>query len=246
MNAPPRSPTAQLLLDLPLDPRFRLETFVTGVEPHAALAAVTHLKALPAPCLTLVGERGAGKSHLLQGAVARARESGRAAVSLNLLALHGELAQGEAEGALAGFLDHHARADLVAVDDLDDMGDLALVQEALLYLWNGVKQGGGRMLLAARVSPARLPGLREDLRSRLLLGPVVVMPAPDEAALLAILAKLAADWQVRLPREVGEFLLTRLPRQPGAVSAAMAQLNQAALQRKRPLTIPLAKEVLGL
>lgn len=240
----------QLLLTLPLQPVFTFANLVVGEGNRVAVGLARALTEPAAPMsLVVVGEAGSGKSHLLQAVVSetRAQAGPGAAVYLEASALErGLVGSGDdLEQALAALLTRHADCRLVAIDGLEWLPERPLLQEAALYLYNEMRGRGGRWLGGSRSLPAELP-LREDLRSRLLWGAVVTLAPPDEATMAAIVHKLALDRQLHLAGEVVNFLLLRLPRRVADLAAALDALDQASLRQKRPITIPLAKEVLGV
>ena len=63
--------------------------------------------------------------------------------------------------------------------------------------------------------------------------------------LRALLARLLADRQLRLPESVQEWLLRRLPRSAAALHEAVARLDAAALDQHRNITVPFAARVLA-
>ncbi|MBF0152575.1 MAG: hypothetical protein HQL64_02410 [Magnetococcales bacterium] len=258
----------QLLLELPLDPVFTLANLVVGKGNRLAVEAVRDFgeeggifAVPPFAGLTLCGEAGTGKTHLLQATVRhlRTRHGERAALYLDLEGLDRHLVgdvqsakspvQGPeevSEAILAGFLARFEGCRLVAVDGLDRLDASPPLQEALLYLYNGMKAAGVRLLFAGREQPGHFSTMRDDLRTRLMWGPVLFLEPPDEEDLAAILAKMVQDRQVRISPDLVKFLVNRLPRRVPDVALAIDLLDHAALQQRRPLTIPLAKEVLGL
>lgn len=241
----------QLLLDFPLEGTDRFETFVSAPEFTVALAALNALGA--GESLLLLGEEGVGKTHLLRAMVTRTLEHegpGRA-VLMDVPSLVRQLRSlddpsGGVEEALAGFLARHEGVTLATVDGLEALAGEPLAQEAALYLFNRMRSAGGRFLCASRLAPVMIPGLREDLRNRLLWGGVARLEPPGDETLAAIIHKLAADRGVRMGQEVVRYLVTRLPRRVPALVLALEQLDRAALERQRPMTVPLAREVLGL
>ncbi|MBF0177379.1 MAG: hypothetical protein HQL63_11120 [Magnetococcales bacterium] len=260
----------QLLLDLPLDPVLTFANLVVGRGNRMAVEAVrsfgeageiSHVP--PFAGLTLCGEAGTGKTHLLQATVRQVRDQygPHAALYLDLAGLDHHLEGGRSdrkeeveqqgseevsEAMLAGFLSRFEGCRLVAVDAMDRLNTSASLQEAVLYLYNGMRAAGVRLLFAGREQPGNLADVREDLRSRLMWGPVLLLQPPDEEDLAAILAQMALERQVRIGQDLVRFLVNRLPRRVPDFMQAIAALDHASLLQKRPLTIPLAKEVLGL
>lgn len=248
----PRIP--QRILAFPPDPVYTFETLIVGQANRQAVQMVrAALSEQPGPLdqgatgLVLTGEEGTGKTHLLHAAVHQQQKisGARSALYLDTVTLHAQL-QESGEQDLSLFLGRHAACHLVAVDDLETLEATPLLQEGVLYLFNQMRRTGGRLLVAGRHTPQRLAGLRDDLRSRLLWGPVMVLDPPEDEMLMAILAKMVEDRQVRCSAELLKFLHLRLPRCIPDYAVALDRLNDAGLGLKRPLTVPLAKEILAL
>ncbi|MBF0162670.1 MAG: ATP-binding protein [Magnetococcales bacterium] len=247
---------AQLILHFPLDPVCTFANLVIGPSNRQAAAAVHALAAQeesPSTALLLTGESGTGKTHLLQAAVCHCRAlwGEESAIYLDTVALREQLDQTQPERAsgeehLSQFVNRHENCQLVAVDDLEELENSPLLQEGLLYLFNRMRDSGGRLLVASQHAPPLLEGLRPDLRSRLLWGAVLRLEPPEDEMLSAILAKMVEDRQVRCTPELLRFLHLRLPRRIADYAAALDRLNTASLGLQRPLTVPLAKEVLAL
>ncbi|OSM05059.1 HdaA/DnaA family protein [Magnetofaba australis] len=249
MSDSPGEGASQLLLNYPLDPDFTFYSLVSGPHNAEAVAALRDPFALGVSSLVIVAEAGLGKTHLLQAAVGahQARNGRSAGAYLDCAALSAQLAGcDDLEQALSDFLAQQDAGGLIAVDGLERLQLDPALQEATLFLYNALRAGGGVFVGAAQVAPQEMRNLRDDLKSRLLWGPVLNVEQPDESELGAILDKLAADRGVRLSAELRHFLLLRLPRSIGEASAALVRLDRAALKLQRPLTVPLAKQVLEL
>lgn len=124
-----------------------------------------------------------------------------------------------------------------AFDDADTAD-----QEALFHAWNAASRAQP-LLIAARALPAEWVTL-PDLASRLAATPAVAIQDPDDALLAAVLAKRFADRGLKVAPEVAAYVLARIERSFAAVAAIVAALDAAALAQRRPLTVPLAREVL--
>ncbi|MGY6696557.1 MAG: chromosomal replication initiator DnaA [Roseinatronobacter sp.] len=182
----------------------------------------------PAGKLVLSGPEGAGKTHLLH---IWARD--RSAVFLH-------------SGAALETADIMALAEkgAVAIDDAEAVAASADAQAALFHLHNLLAARQGRLLLAARV-PVRDWGLTlPDLASRLLATSHVALAAPDDTLLAAVLTKLFADRQVRIPDTLIPFLLPRMERSLASAQSLVARLDAEALARKRPISRALAADVM--
>jgi chromosomal replication initiation ATPase DnaA len=211
----------QLTFDLPARTAREGADFLVTDSNADAVAWLDRWPDWPAPALCLYGPAGSGKSHLLHLWCERA--NGRQitpddldAAAVPALAAHGAIA-------------------------LDAPGDWQAA-EPLLHLYNMLAENGGYLLLAARTPPRqwRLP--LADLRSRLLAAPAVGIDPPDDHLLVAVMAKMFADRQVRVGHDVLLYLAARIERSFAAAEVAVARLDQASLSGQRPITVPLARE----
>jgi DnaA regulatory inactivator Hda len=209
---------AQLVLDLGHRPALGRDSFLVAPSNEAAVAWLDRWPQWPAPALVVYGPPGCGKSHLLEAWRAR---SGAAT---------------ERDPQRLG----RSRVRALALDDAD-----RLPEYDLLHLYNLIAERQGHVLMTAARAPALWDVQLADLRSRLLAAPSAAIAPPDDALLGAVLVKLFADRQLQVTPELVEWLLRRIERSFAGVGAAVARLDAAALERKRPVTVPLAREVLG-
>lgn len=212
--APARTPAQQLRL--PLESHGVFEAFV---ESGCNAEAVGVLKRWPdgaGAVLALHGPAGSGKSRL--GAAWAER--------VGAVALHG------GEAALIDPLELEGRP--ILLDRAPDADD-----ESLFHLIN-LAMTGGALLLVGRQPPRAWPTALPDLRSRLDAVRTVVIGAPDDAVLSAILRARFAERSIAPSEETVDYLVRRLDRSAGAASAVVARLD--ALHR--PVTRLLAREVL--
>jgi DnaA family protein len=220
----------QLILDLRPDCPPTLENFVPGgnAELLENLTRLAAARSGPAH-LYLWGCPGSGRSHLLRATAARALESGRPAFFLSAEDVSACLPE-----------DKNA---LLAVDDVDRLSPDA--QIALFNAFNRAAANAQSLLLSGPAAPRGLaPGLREDLRTRIGQSLVFEVRPLDDTARSAILHSLAAQRGLRLTGEVAGFLLTHARRDPPGMAAALDALDAASLEHKRPVTLPLLRELM--
>ncbi len=177
--------------------------------------------------LYLWGPAASGKTHLLRAFATAARDAGRAADYVE---------RGSAVEARS--------ADAVLV--CDDVHALDLVgQLALFDAFNRLRTGGGTLLTAGNRPPHELP-LREDLRTRLGAGVVLrARPLSDEEK-KAALSEHARRRGIRLEAEWLDYLEAHALRDMGTQMAVIDTVDRLSLERKRPVTLPLLREVLQL
>ena len=182
----------------------------------------------PFTALVAAGPPGCGKTHL--AALWRSR-TGAATV---------DLAQAGIEQAAA----LTAGGQPILIEDCDRaLGD-GQAERALLQLYNLAKAAGGRLMLTARQVPSEWRLALPDLKSRLNSAMVVTVDPPDDALLRSIAIKLFADRQVTVGEEVVAYLLSRGERTVTGVARAVDLLDRASITLKRPITVPMAREVL--
>jgi DnaA family protein len=216
----------QLVLDLIPDAGPTLDNFVAGPNGEAVhalreLAAGARREAV----VYVFGAPGSGRTHLLRAVVASCAQER----SLYIPADSGD--------ALPDPL-----PDLVAWDDVHTLDDAA--QARLFALQIRMRESGGVLLCAGDVPPARL-ALRADVVTRLAAGltyPLHVLTDEDKAEAVSRHAELRG---FRLGRDVIDYLLRRHARDLPTLIRMLEALDRYSLETKRPITVPLLRELLA-
>lgn len=127
----------------------------------------------------------------------------------------------------------------LAIDDVETLTNA----ETLLLSLSGIKRHDTRILLAAHTVPSQWRIQSPDLRSRLQGAPLAELPAPDEDLMRARLRRAFARTYLDLPKTVEDYLVTRIGLDYSLIEQSAETL--AGASGDRPLTIPLAREILG-
>lgn len=217
----------QLVLDLPARRAQGRADFLVTKSNSDAVAWLDNWPDWPGHALCLHGPKGSGKSHLLH--LWCARTDARPITPKQLI--EANIPELSAQGA-------------VAVDDADAAG-VSAAAEPLLHLYNLLGEQGGYLLLATRQPPRQWQVPLADLRSRLLAAPSVGIEAPDDTLLMAVMAKLFADRQVRVAPDVLSYLTARIERSFAAAETVVVELDRTSLSGKRPITVPLARAAMA-
>ncbi len=219
----------QLLLDWGAARPQTLDSFVIGRNRElAALLRRIANRATDTPnqrFVTIWGEPGAGKSHLMNALKA----SGKARL------LSPELSSREFMWVRV--------CELYLIDDCERLSERQ--QHALFNLYNQVQDTGGTLVAAARQPPAQL-ALREDLRTRLGWGLVYQLHGLTDEEKIAALSHSAQARGLALSAGVLPYLLTHFRRDMQSLSAMLDALDRYSLETQRPITMPLLRELLQL
>lgn len=207
----------QLPLDLPVRNAMNAAGFVVSDSNRDAVAWLDRWPDWPSGILAVYGPPGCGKTHLAH--VWQARSTAR-------------------------FLEPNALEHLPLGENLI-LDGIRLPEEHLFHLINHVRAQRTALLILDREPPARWGVRLPDLASRLASVPAVAVQAPDDTLLAAVLAKHFADRQVDVAPEVIAYLVKQIERSFVAAETMARRLDRAAMARRAPITIRLARDLLG-
>ena len=219
------SAPAQLTFDLPHLAALGADDFLISPSNQAAADMIDAWPNWPHSSVAVVGPPRAGKTHLAN--VWRLKSG---ASRLDACALR------EADVAAVPA----SRAVLV-----EDLHAGIADERALFHLLNLVREHKLSMLLTSRAPPGELSADLPDLRSRLRALPVVVLAAPDETLLKAVLVKHFTDRQLVVEPHIIGYIALRMERSMEAAATIVAQIDTAAMASHRKVTRALAAEILA-
>ena len=177
------------------------------------------------------GRTGSGRTHLLQAACH---------------ATIGGIYLGQLERLSAEILRDLESLPLVCLDDVDSiLGDKDW-EEGLFHLMNGIKDRGGRLLMAAE-APANQQNIQLlDLKSRLKAATAIETDQLDDEQKILVLQRRAQHWGFDLTADVGRFIISRSPRSMVKLLDMLKRLEMETLRQQKLVTIPFVKHTLQL
>jgi DnaA-homolog protein len=213
---------SQLLLDITPDWWPTLDNFVEGNNQELLAGLRDALQNKSGERLFYVwGEHGCGKSHLLQAIIG-------AAQAVELPAVYAKRSVPDV-------------CTVVAVDDVDKLGDYAQID--LFNLYNQVREGGGMLLVSGKHAPQNL-ALRKDLTTRLGWGLVYQLHSLSDAEKALALAQHGISKGYKLSDEVIQYLLRHGRRDLPSLMASLDELDAYSLSLHRAPSVPLLKQIM--
>lgn len=119
----------------------------------------------------------------------------------------------------------------------------AEAQVTLFDTYNHIKADGGVLVCAGLYAPMQM-GLRDDLATRLAWGLVYQLHPLSDAEKAEALRAHAMERGMKLPDEVIAYCLRYLRRDLPTLMAVLEALDQWSLTSKKPVTVPLLKQML--
>lgn len=222
----------QLLLDLSAQQPPTFDTFVTGQNAEL-LQRLKHVAAAPAQAaledrfIYLWGETGAGKTHLLQSLAHAVAERAR------LVSPDADAASFEYDPGVPCYL----------LDDCEQLPPQS--QIAGFNLFNQIRERGGCLISAGAQPPVQLQ-VREDLRTRLGWGLIYQLHGLTDDEKIDALTQFAQSRSMPVPPAILPYLLTHYRRDMPSLSRMLIALDRHSLETKRPITLPLLRDLLQL
>lgn len=211
-------------------PTPRLENFIGHPDVITALDSFLNHKHtdLGPRSMYLFGSPSSGRSHLLAASCATVQSAGGISCSLGV-------------DSLVRNFEYSPEVTLYTVDDVDQLDPMC--QIALFNLFNQIQPD--QSLLCAGIAPPLGLRVREDLRTRLGWGLVFGLTPLNDEQKIMVFTQAAQERGLNISTEVPSWLIKHYRRDLNSMMGLLDALDQFSLEKKRPVTLPLMRELLA-
>jgi chromosomal replication initiator protein len=260
LQSPPREPAhrsgadddgprARRDTDSRLNPKYSFETFVIGSSnrfAHAAAIAVAENPGKSYNPLTIYGESGLGKTHLLHalGHYVRSYFDRVRVRYVSTEELTNDFINSISQNKGADFRRRYRDIDVLLIDDIQFLEGKEQTQEEFFHTFNTLHNAQKQIVMTSDRPPKLLEYLEPRLRSRFGWGLITDVQPPDLETRIAILRKKAAQERLTAGPDVLEFIGSKIQTNIRELEGALIRVTAFASLNRQPVDMALAEIVL--
>jgi chromosomal replication initiator protein len=242
-SRPKREPEARL------NSKYSFETFVIGSSnrfAHAAAVAVAENPGKSYNPLTIYGESGLGKTHLLHALGHYVRNYfDRVRVRyVSTEELTNDFINSISQNKGAEFRRRYRDVDVLLIDDIQFLEGKEQTQEEFFHTFNTLHNAQKQIVMTSDRPPKLLENLEPRLRSRFGWGLITDVQPPDLETRIAILRKKAAQERLTAGPDVLEFIASKIQTNIRELEGALIRVTAFASLNRQQVDMSLAEIVL--
>jgi chromosomal replication initiator protein len=242
-SRPRREPEARL------NSKYSFETFVIGSSnrfAHAAAVAVAENPGKSYNPLTIYGESGLGKTHLLHalGHYVRNYFNQVRVRYVSTEELTNDFINSISQNKGAEFRRRYRDVDVLLIDDIQFLEGKEQTQEEFFHTFNTLHNAQKQIVMTSDRPPKLLENLEPRLRSRFGWGLITDVQPPDLETRIAILRKKAAQERLTAGPDVLEFIASKIQTNIRELEGALIRVTAFASLNRQQVDMALAEIVL--
>jgi chromosomal replication initiator protein len=235
--------------DTRLNPKYSFETFVIGASnrfAHAAAVAVAESPGKSYNPLTIYGESGLGKTHLLHalGHYVRSYYDRVRVRYVSTEELTNDFINAISQNKGVEFRRRYRDVDVLLIDDIQFLEGKEQTQEEFFHTFNTLHNAQKQIVMTSDRPPKLLENLEPRLRSRFGWGLITDVQPPDLETRIAILRKKASQERLTAGSEVLEFIASRIQTNIRELEGALIRVTAFASLNRQKVDLALAEIVL--
>ena len=228
--------------DVRLNPKYTFETFVIGSSnrfAHAAAIAVAESPGKSYNPLTIYGESGLGKTHLLHalGHYVRSYFDRVRVRYVSTEELTNDFINAISQNKGVEFRRRYRDVDVLLIDDIQFLEGKEQTQEEFFHTFNTLHNAQKQIVMTSDRPPKLLENLEPRLRSRFGWGLITDVQPPDLETRIAILRKKAGQERLVAGPEVLEFIASRIQTNIRELEGALIRVTAFASLNRQPVDL---------
>jgi chromosomal replication initiator protein len=233
-----------------LNPKYTFEAFVIGSSnrfAHAAAVAVAESPANAYNPLFIYGGSGLGKTHLLHaiGHYAQALGNAKVVRYVSTEEFTNDFINSLRDDKQSAFQRRYRDdVDILLIDDIQFLENRERTQEEFFHTFNTLHNANKQIVITSDRKPKDLATLEDRLRTRFEWGLLADITPPDLETRIAILQKKQAQERLHVPKEVLEFIASRITKSIRELEGALLRVTAFASLNRSTIDLGLAEEVL--
>jgi chromosomal replication initiator protein len=231
------------------NPKYSFDTFVIGASNRFANAAAVAVAENPGKSynpLTIYGESGLGKTHLLHaiGHYVRNYFERIRVRYVSTEELTNDFINSISQNKGVEFRRRYRDIDVLLIDDIQFLEGKEQTQEEFFHTFNTLHNANKQIVMTSDRPPKLLENLEPRLRSRFGWGLITDVQPPDLETRIAILRKKAAQERLSAGPEVLEFIASRIQTNIRELEGALIRVTAFASLNRQQVDLTLAEIVL--
>ncbi len=143
------------------------------------------------------------------------------------------------------FRNKYRNADVLLIDDIQLIEGKPRTEEELYNTFDSLHNAGKQIVFTSDRSPDKFENSPERLKTRFKMGLLADIQVPDLETRMAILTKLAADRNIKIPANVIEFLATVYNKNIRELEGAFNTISAYASINDIQITVDSVKKIIG-
>lgn len=230
-----------------INPTYTFENFVVGSSNQFAYTAALSVAEKPGEHynpLFIYGGVGLGKTHLLH-AIGNYNLKEKTIIYATIEQFMNDFTYHLRNKTIEKFREKYRQCDILLIDDVQFLSGKERTQEEFFHTFNELHTERKQIVLTSDKPPKKIAGLEERLKSRFEWGLIADIQPPELETKIAIIKKKCELNGIYLDEEIIHYLAAHMNSNIREIEGVIIKLNAYATLVNQPITLDLAKNVLG-